>query len=225
MFILRGEEAGRKTFRAGLFDAIDEDDAFFIVDFLKTDLDDFGIAGLDGAANVLRFDGHFAVAAIDQDAERNALRTTEIKESIHGGADGASGIKNVIDEDEVHAVYAERDMGGLQNGLRGDLGQIIAIEGDVEGADGNIDAINATHGPCNALREGHAAATDSDEGEISSASAFFDNLVSKALQRAVNLRSRHELSFFDDLHDGVNANTKREKEKVRAAQRIVEREC
>ena len=50
-------------------DAIDEDDALFVVDFFQSNFDNFGFAGLHVAADELGFNGHFAVAAIDQDAQ------------------------------------------------------------------------------------------------------------------------------------------------------------
>jgi hypothetical protein len=48
---------------------VDENDAFFVIDFAETHFDDFRVAGLHGAAYELGFNGHFAMAAVDEHAE------------------------------------------------------------------------------------------------------------------------------------------------------------
>ena len=166
--------------------AVDENDALFIIDFAEADFDDFGVAGLNGAADELSFNGHFAMAAVDEYAERNALGAAEVEEAVHGGADGAAGVENVIDKDEVHAVDAKGNVGGLKNGLRRDFGEVVAIESDVEGADGDVDAVNAAHGLGNALGEGYATAADADQGKMLGAAAFLDNLMGQTPQGAVD---------------------------------------
>jgi predicted AlkP superfamily pyrophosphatase or phosphodiesterase len=170
---------------------------------VKPDFDDFRIGGLHRAANVLGFDGHFAVATIDKDAKRDTLGAAEVEEAVHGGADGASGVEDIIDEDKVHGVHGESDVGGLQNGLRRNFGQVVAIEGDVEGTDGHFDAIDTAHGLRDAFGQRYTAATDADEREIFGAATFFDDLMSEALKGAIDFRSGHKLTFFDDAHGRV----------------------
>jgi len=174
-----------------LLDAVDEDDALFFIDFDEADLDDFGVGGLNGSADVLCFDGHFAVAAIDEHAERDTLGAAEVEQAVHGCADGAPGVKDVINEDEVHTVHGEGDIRGLQHGLRRDLGEVVAIESDIESADGNVHSVDPTHGARDALGEGHAAAADADEGQALCTTAFLHNLVGKALQGAVDFSRGH----------------------------------
>lgn len=180
--------------------AVDENDTLFAVNFPETHFDNFGVAGLHGPAHELRFNGHFAVAAIDEDAERDALRAPQIEKPVHGGADGAAGVEDVVHEDEIHAVDAKGDVRGLKDGLRRDFGKIVAVEGDVQGADGNVDAVDATHGFGDALGERHAATADANQGEMLGATALLNNLMSKALKSAVDLRGGHQLGFFDDAH-------------------------
>src|SRR5260370_16214216 len=134
-----------------LINAVDEDDALFLVDFDKANFDDFRVAGLNGAANVLGFDRHFAMAAIDQYAKRDALGAAEVEEPVHGGADCATGIEDVVHQDEVHAVNAEGDVRRLQDGLGSNFGEIVEVKSDVQRADGNVDAVNAAHGSGDAL--------------------------------------------------------------------------
>src|SRR5271155_2417824 len=130
---------------------VHQDHALFIVDLLQANFDDFGIAGLHGAADVLSLDGHFAMATVNEHAEGNALGTAKVKKAVHGGANGAAGVKNVVDKHQVHAVYAERDVRRLEDRLRCDVGEIVAIESDVQCADRHFHAVNAAHGLRNTL--------------------------------------------------------------------------
>jgi hypothetical protein len=187
--------------RAGaLIDAVDEDDALFLINFDEANLDDFAVAGLNGAADVLSFDGHFAVAAIDEHAQRDALGAAEVKQAVHGGANGAAGVKDVVDEDEVHAVHGEGDIRGLQDGLRRHFGEVVAIESDVQSANGNVHSIDSAHGARDPLGERHSAAADADKGQAFCPPTFLHNLVSKALQSAVDFGRGHQLRFFDNAH-------------------------
>ena len=190
-----------------LVDAIDEDDALFVVNFPEANFDDFGVAGLNRAADELGFDRHFAMTAIDQDAQGDAAGAAEIEEAIHGCANGTPGVEDVVDEDEVHAINSEGDVRGLQDCLRRDFGEVVAVEGDVERADRDIDAINATHGPCDAFCEGHTTAANADERKVAGAATFFDDLMRKTLKGTVNFGSGHQLILFDDSHSRVNAST------------------
>src|SRR5258706_6548267 len=187
-------------FEMSLIDSGDEDDALFFINFDEPNLDDFRVAGLDRAADVLSFDGHFPVAAVDQHAKRDTLGTAEVEQAVHGGADSAAGVEHVIDENKVHAVHGEGDVGGLQDGLRRNLGEVVTIEGDVQRADGDVDAVDSAHGTGDSLGEWHAPSTNTDKLQALCASAFFDNLVGKALEGAVDFGRGHQLRFLDDAH-------------------------
>src|SRR5216683_2152868 len=49
-----------------LFYPVHKNYALLIINFAQPHFDDFAVAGLHHATRVLRFDGHFAVAAVDQ---------------------------------------------------------------------------------------------------------------------------------------------------------------
>jgi hypothetical protein len=170
---------------------------------VEADFDDFGVSGLHGAADVLGFNGHFAMAAIDEDAKGHALGTAQVEEAVHGGTDGAAGVKDIVDEDQVHGIHGESYVGRLEDSLWSDFGEVIAIKRDIECADGNFNAIDATHGLSDTFGQRYTATTDADESEILCAAALLDNLVSEALQRAVDFRGGHKLTFFDDAHGRV----------------------
>ena len=52
--------------------------------------------------------GQLAMAAIDQDREADRLRPPEVDERVHRGPDRASGVQDVVDEDDRAAVDARR---------------------------------------------------------------------------------------------------------------------
>src|SRR5262249_40418044 len=137
-----------------LADAINQDDALFVINLAEADLDDFGVAGLHCAAHVLRLDGHFAMAAINEYAEGDALGAPEVEQAVHRCPDGAARVEDVVNKDEVHAIHGERNIRGLQDGLRSDLRKVVAVKSDVERPDGNIHSVNAAHGAGDALGQG-----------------------------------------------------------------------
>src|SRR5260370_16746768 len=101
--------------------AVDENDTLFIIDLAEAHFDDFGVAGLHGAADELRLNGHFAMAAVDEHAERDALGASEVEEAVHGGPDGAAGVTDVAAEYELHSLAAEGTVRRLQNRLTRDF--------------------------------------------------------------------------------------------------------
>ena len=63
---------------------------FSTVDFLKLNFDDFNVRGLYGPADEARFDGQFAMAAIDQYKQLNACWTAVIEQRVECRTDGAA---------------------------------------------------------------------------------------------------------------------------------------
>ena len=114
-----------------------------------------------------------------------------IEQGVERGADGAAGVEHVVHEHDVLAGDGELDVGGIVNGFFGDGGKIVAVEIDVEDADGHfalfelLDFGSQTHG------QGDAAAADSDEGEFVKVLRLLENLVGETHQSAVDLGSAH----------------------------------
>ena len=103
----------------GLVDEFDEDDLFVVVDFAEFDFDDFAAGGGDGAADELGFDGEFAVAAVDEDEELDALGAAVVEEGIEGGTDGASGVEDVVHKNDVAAGDVEAELALVDGGAGG----------------------------------------------------------------------------------------------------------
>src|ERR1700739_1441052 len=102
-------------------DAVNKHHTLFAVYFAQPHLDDLGVAGLHHASGKLRLDGHLAMSAVDQHAKRNALRTAQVKKTVHRRANGAARVQDVVDQHQVHVVNAERNIGRLQHRVRRDL--------------------------------------------------------------------------------------------------------
>src|SRR4030042_381763 len=76
------------------------DDSHFIaaVGVGQTHLDFFVTGAGDILADIVRADGHLAVAAVDKHRQLYGARAAEVDKGVHGSADAAAGVKNIIDE-------------------------------------------------------------------------------------------------------------------------------
>src|SRR5690606_33798735 len=77
-------------------------------------------------------DRQLASAAIDQYGKLDRCRTAIIEELVHGATDGAAGVQNVVDQDEMLAIHIEGDVGGKHLMVQADTIEVIAIEADVQ---------------------------------------------------------------------------------------------
>ena len=166
------------------------------VDFLKLHFDDFVVGGLHHAADIARFDGQLAMAAIDQHQQLHARRPSLVEQRVERGADGAAGVEHVVHQDDVFAGDRERDFGGVDHRLFGNGGKIVAVQIDVENADRNHAILQVLDLFGETLRQRHAAAADADERQVVEILGFFQDLVRQPDQRPVDLGGAHELGFF-----------------------------
>src|SRR3984893_9961312 len=72
--------------------AIDQHYTLFTVDLPQPYFHDFCVTGLHAPAHVLRFDGHFTMAAINHHTQGHALWPSQIEQAVHRGANGPPGI-------------------------------------------------------------------------------------------------------------------------------------
>jgi len=131
--------------------------------------DDFltGVGSVDGEADVVGGDGEFAACAINEDDEADDAGAAEIDEGVECGADGASGVEDIIDEEKGAVIEAEVHVCAAGDGDGMARGEVIAVHGDVERADveGGVAREDFGEGGGEALREEFAAGTDADDGE------------------------------------------------------------
>jgi hypothetical protein len=159
--------------------------------FAEFDRDVFVGAGGDGFADEVGFDGKLAVAAVDEDGELDAVGAADVAEGIERGAGGASGVDDVINEDDGFAGDVARDGGGvhLAGGL---LVKIVAVHGDIDDSSGDRLGPNFGEGVSEALGEVDAAALDADENEVAVVFVAFGDFVRDAVERSFNDRGAEE---------------------------------
>ena len=103
------------------------------------------LRGRDALADVVGLDRELAVAAVDEDREADRARPAEVDDAVERGADGAAGVEDVVAEDDRPSVQVEVDLRLLDQGLRRDRREVVAVERDVERAD--REALSGTSPP------------------------------------------------------------------------------
>ena len=176
-----------------------EEDLFVVVDFAEFDFDDFAAGGGNGAAYVLRLDGEFAVAAVDEDEELDGFGAAVVEEGVEGGADGAAGVEDVVHEDDVAAGDVEADVTFFDDGADVAGREVVAVEADVEDAGVDGVVLDGADDFGDALGEGNAAALDADEAEVGGAVIAFDDLMGEADEGAVDLGGGEETALFAEV--------------------------
>ena len=86
-------------------------------------------------AHVVGADGKFAVAPVDQDGQAHDARPAEVHERVQGGADGAAGVQDVVDQDNNLVVDAGQRQLRVVRRPGGLVGEVVPEHGDVELAD------------------------------------------------------------------------------------------
>ena len=142
-----------------------DEDAVDGVDFGELDGDAFVFGDVDGVRGEVGLDGEFAAAAVDEDGELDAGWASEVEEFGEGGADAAAGEDDFVTEDDTGAVDVEGDVGADEGGEIAQGAEVVAVLGDVEGADGDGGAGLGFEGAGEAFGEGDAAFVDADEDE------------------------------------------------------------
>ncbi len=182
--------------RRGLLGADLSSDADFVaaVRLRHVDLDDLLARCRHVLAHVVGADGQLAMAAVDQDGQADGPRPPEVDQGIHRAANGSAGIQHVVDEDDRGAVEVEGQVRALDDGLLGDQREVVAVEGDVECADGDAHALVFLDRVSDPPRERYAAPLDADEGQVLRTRLLLDDLVGDPDDSSPDLIVRHDLA-------------------------------
>ena len=103
------------------------------------------------------------MAAVDENEELYALWASVVKERVQRGADGASGVEDVVHEDDVAAVDVEAEVARFDDRTDVAGSEIVAIKTDVEDAGFDGLFLDGLDHACDALRERDAAAFNPDQ--------------------------------------------------------------
>src|SRR5438876_801749 len=103
-----------------------DDHSIASVDLLDLDGDNLGSRGRHVLADEIGLDRQLAMSTIDEDRKLDRAWAAIVHEGVQRGADGASGVEHVVDEDDVGAVDVpgQRSLVKLQDLS---LKEIIAI--------------------------------------------------------------------------------------------------
>ena len=134
------------------------------------------------------------MAAVHEDGQLHGGRAADVHERVEGGADGAARVQHVVHEHDVFAVEVEQDVGGVHLG-REMRREVVAIEADVELADGHLRPLDLLDLLGQALGEQIAARHDADERDVARALVGLEDLMRDARQRALDLVCIHADGF------------------------------
>jgi hypothetical protein len=175
---------------APLFRCWHEQNLVDLVDLDELHLDALVAGGREVLADVVGADRQLAMAAIDQDGELDAVGPPVVEERLDRRADRAAGVEHVVDEHDRLPLERKVERGRAHDGLRmprcvaaAHL-HVVAVEGDVDGAQlGRLSGPLFYEAP-QTVREGHAARLDADERDARELRVALDDLVRDAGERA-----------------------------------------
>src|SRR5580698_5435170 len=130
------------------------------------------------------------MAAVNQNAQANAARAPKIEEAVHGGANRAARIQDIVHNYQVAIIHREIDFRGVDHGRRADGREDVPIKRDVQCSDWNLHLSKGVDDLRKALRERDAPAANADQGEVFRPTALFYKFVSEPLQGAVDFFGR-----------------------------------
>src|SRR5581483_6180889 len=165
-------------------------DTVDLVDFQQLDLHALVARGGQVLADVVGADRQLAVAAVGEDGELYARRPAVLEQRVDRGADRATRVEDVVDEDdgaplelEVEPRLAHDRLRPLRR-ARATHVDVVAVEGDVELAERELDAGALLDHRADALGERDAAGVDPYECDRVEVVVVLDDLVRDAAERA-----------------------------------------
>ncbi len=144
-------------------------DAVDLVDLDELHLDALVARGGQVLADVVGPDRQLAVAAVGEDGELHARGPAVLEQRVDRGADRAARVEDVVDEDHGASLELEVELGVAHDRLRparrlaaADV-DVVAVEGDVELAEVELQVGALGDQAAQPMGERHAARVDPDE--------------------------------------------------------------
>ena len=131
-------------------------------------------------------------AAAGLKTSQSAAEAAVAKQRFDRRADRAAGIEDVVHEDARHALEreverrrADEGLGVLRRLAAPDV-DVVAVEGDVELAEGDLGAADLGDAPAQPLGERHATGVDPDQRHAREVGIALDDLVRDPRQGALD---------------------------------------
>ena len=124
--------------------------------------------------------------------EPDRRRAAEVDQGVHRGADRATREQDVVDEHDGSPGDVEVDARLVDLGRVRAHPDVVAVEGDVEGADGHARALDPVDLRRQAPGEIVAAGGDADQRDVRGAPVAFEDLVRDPRHGSTDLRLLHE---------------------------------
>lgn len=154
------------------------------IGFLEADVDALVACGREVATHVVRADGEFAVAAVHENGELNAVGSAEGSDGVHGGADAAAGVEDVVGEDDGTAGKIGGEAGGYNRSPARAAMEIVAVHGNIHGTGFDGAAGELGDGGTEAAGDRCATGGDADQGDTGEVRMSFNDLVGNAAEGA-----------------------------------------
>ena len=123
------------------------------------------------------------MAAVDKHGELDAGGAPVVEQRLDRGADRAAGVEDVVDEDDRASVEREVELRRpnerlcRERRLAAADRDVVAVEGDVDGAERGLDAGALLDQAREPPRERDAARVDADERDVVEVRVALDDLV------------------------------------------------
>ena len=146
-----------------------EDHLVDLVDLDELNLHALLARGRQVLADVVGADRQLAVAAVGEHGELDARGTAVFEQRVDRGADRAAGVEDVVDEDHRAALELEvelrvaHDRLAVARRLAAADVDVVAVEGDVELAEIELEARPLLDQAAQTLADRHPARVDPDE--------------------------------------------------------------
>ena len=163
--------------------APDEQDGVELVHLDELHLDPLAARGRQVLADVVRSDRQLAVAAVDEHGELDARGPAVVEQRLDRGADRAARVEDVVHQHDRPPVEREVELRRAherlrcERGLAAADGDVVAVEGDVDGAERGLDSGALGDEAREPPRERYAAGLDPDERELVELRIALDDLV------------------------------------------------
>src|SRR5687768_11846042 len=105
-------------------------------------LDDLVRAGREVLTDVVGADRKLSMTAVDENGQPDRTRTSQIEQGVERGPDRAARVEHVVDDDHDAAVDVTGH-GGRFEAAGAAEGDVVAVEGHVQGAAREIDTLEA----------------------------------------------------------------------------------